>query len=440
MSTATETKLDRDQYRAIRLLAQGLDGSDDLDPQERLEQNGFVRSLGGIEAYIALRARIPALGRFDVDTAVATSCVRLIPAVRGCIYLVGRQQVALALRVADLLSRSRARRDREKAGVKSGEVERLAEQVVETLTATGPLTTQSLRRRLPAGAVRSLGDAGKKVGISSPLPPALRDLEFAGRIRRMPHQDRLDTERYLWQVEERNPFEGLEDDESLAELAEPLAEVFFSAAGVGTLDQFCAWSGLGKGDAGPALEQMGLHPVELEDAEGPAWLHESAVHLLVETERSREAVGFLPFEDNLVSLGERPATFIDPQHHGIEVSIRGRRGTTTLGEATALPYRAVVAEGGIRGFWEFDSAAGEIAIAWLDEVSKSTRAAAEEKAARLAHWIRDDLGHARSFSLDTDEAIGARLEALRGGSYGGAPKGSPGRKTPTRKARPKPKK
>ena len=166
MSTATETKLDRDQYRAIRLLAQGLDGSDDLDPQERLEQNGFVRSLGGIEAYIALRARIPALGRFDVDTAVATSCVRLIPAVRGCIYLVGRQQVALALRVADLLSRSRARRDREKAGVKSGEVERLAEQVVEPLTATGPLTTQSLRRRLPAGAVRSLGDAGKKVAAA----------------------------------------------------------------------------------------------------------------------------------------------------------------------------------------------------------------------------------------------------------------------------------
>ena len=43
-----------------------------------------------------------------------------------------------------------------------------------------------------------------------------------------------------------------------------------------------------------------------------------------------------------------------------------------------------------------------------------TRAAAHKKAAaELARFIRDELGHARSFSLDTDDAVRARAKAVR---------------------------
>ena len=47
----------------------------------------------------------------------------------------------------------------------------------------GPLSTDALRKSLPGGTVRSLGEKGKKVGISSTLPPAVRHLKLAPKRR-----------------------------------------------------------------------------------------------------------------------------------------------------------------------------------------------------------------------------------------------------------------
>ena len=104
----------------------------------------------------------------------------MVPAARGCMYLVARPQVALALRLAARLTLPRAEREHAKAGIRPREVEELAAAVRETLTRKGPLTTEALRKALPEGSVRSLGEVGKKVGISSALPSALRLLEFDG--------------------------------------------------------------------------------------------------------------------------------------------------------------------------------------------------------------------------------------------------------------------
>jgi len=54
--------------------------------------------------------------------------------------------------------------------------------------------------------VRSLGEKGKKLGLSSTLPPALRTLEFEGRIERTLEGGRLDSERYLWRLPARERF------------------------------------------------------------------------------------------------------------------------------------------------------------------------------------------------------------------------------------------
>src|SRR5438105_3614284 len=85
--------------RAVWLDRQGL-----LTPvrgplHEVVGATGWVRTLGGVEAYLALRARVPGLSRKAVDEAVAKGALRVVPAARGCMYLLPQKDVALALRV-----------------------------------------------------------------------------------------------------------------------------------------------------------------------------------------------------------------------------------------------------------------------------------------------------------------------------------------------------
>src|SRR4051812_5512626 len=49
-----------------------------------LARAAFVRTLGGVEAYLALRARAPWVRAADVPAAVDAGLARVIPAVRPC--------------------------------------------------------------------------------------------------------------------------------------------------------------------------------------------------------------------------------------------------------------------------------------------------------------------------------------------------------------------
>ena len=175
-----------------------------------LEETGFVRTLGGSDIYLAVRARVPGMRREDLEAVVEAHEAQIVPAVRGCMYLVPRRDVPLALRMADVVSRSRHERDQEKAGIRPGETDEVGKAVLQVLRESGPLTTDGLRKALPPGTVRSLGDAGKKVGISSPLPGALRMLEFDGHVERTLEGRRLDSERYRWRAAATSPFEGVQ--------------------------------------------------------------------------------------------------------------------------------------------------------------------------------------------------------------------------------------
>src|SRR5262245_41798076 len=49
-----------------------------------VESYGFLRTLGGIEVYLALRARLPGMRRSQLDEAKEMAAVQVVPAVRGC--------------------------------------------------------------------------------------------------------------------------------------------------------------------------------------------------------------------------------------------------------------------------------------------------------------------------------------------------------------------
>ena len=82
------------------------------------------------------------------------------------------------------------------------------------------------------------------------------------------------------------------------------------------------------------------------------------------------------------------------------------------GAAKHLAYRALLVGDRLAGFWEYDPGTREIVTAPLDRVTPAARRAID-KAARDVEGLIDELGHARSFSLDTDAALKERASKLR---------------------------
>lgn len=416
-SVPSPAKLDREQARAVLLAAQGLAAAPRTPPPPAriVADHGFVRTLGGAEAYAAVLARRGELSRDELDAEVETGELQVIPAARGCIYLVDRPEVPRALRLADLLSRRRAEREQEKAGIRPGELDELADRVEAALREHGALDPTGLRKALPDGAVRSLGDAGKKVGLSSTLPPTLRQLEIAGRVARHLDGGRLDSERYRWAATDSNPFADAAVAAELADeaaLLRHLAGRWFHWIGLGTADAFAAWAGLGKRDASSAVEALGLAPVEVAGVAGD-WRADPAA-----LEAAGGAVDgsghLLPFEDNLLHLPGGPGLLTDPEHLELEVPSWGRRGRVALGDTTHLGFRAVVADGRLAGFWDFDPDAGEVVVGFFAAPSAAARAQVEGKARPLGHLLATGLGHGKSFSLDSDDRLRRRVEEIRG--------------------------
>ena len=406
-------RLSRAQARALMLRAQCLPPVGRPTLARVLERIAFVRTLGGVDAYLALRARIPTLKKAALDRAVDRQEARIVPSVRGCIYLVPESEVGPSMRAADLLSRDRFERDAQKAGIRPGEVETLARTVGALIESDGPFTTDALRRALPAGVVRSLGETGKKVGVSSPLPQALRLLEFAGRIERTTEGGRLDTERYAWRATKGagtapTGTTGSEDADA-TDLWKHFARIFFRAAGLATVGQLAAWIGIPKRDTAAAIEGLPLRPAEIQG--------ESEAFLLWEEPRSAgeaaaDAVAFLPFDDNLTALHDGPAILVDEAHHDLEVPQWGGKDTT-LGASRHMAFRSFVADGKIAGFWEYDPDAKTVLTGWFAKPKPAARKAVAEGAASLAAFNAGELGHARSFSLDTDDELRERIGRMR---------------------------
>jgi hypothetical protein len=405
-----DLRLSLGQARRVFAAAQGFPAQLGRNPVAVLEENGFVRTLGGVDVYLAVRARVPGMRREDLDGVVGRQEAQIVPAVRGCMYLVARRDVPLALRVADLLSRSRGEHEQAKAGIRPGEVEEVGKAVLETLRQQGPLTTDALRKALPAGTVRSLGEPGKKVGLSSALPPALRVLEFAGKVERILAGVRLDSERYLWRVPAHSPFAGARLPDDPIDLYAGMARIFLHATGLGTLKDFAGWTGISQRDAKAALERTGAVPVEIEGA---------GVHHLLEDRKglldtvADTGIALLSFEDNLMHLHGGPVLLVDEAHHATPVSSWGMGRSTTLGEAKHLSLRAILVDGKIAGFWEYDPDAREVVSRTFDKISDATRSKLDEATADIARFLTDELGHGRSFSLDTDDDLRKRAALVR---------------------------
>lgn len=415
-----------------------------------IARTGWLRTLGGADVYLAARARVLGLGRAQMDAAVAAGALRVIPAVRGCIYLVPGADAPWVLRVAEEAWRPRAEREVDKVGARWREVEKLADAAVRVL-ARGPLGTDAIRRALPDGAVRSLGDAGKKVGMSSLLPTALRLLEFEDRIERTLDGGRLDTERYTWRVVAAAPGPGATLADSSARRAR-LAETFFAQAGPATIAHFAAWAGFTQKDARAAADAIDLAPVAVEGV-GDAFVLVRDLAAL-RAARAADTAALLSFEDNYLVAHGGPGIVTDRAYHAIELAAFGADAPQPIGTATHMLQRSIVIGGLVGGLWELDepARAGVWAPLGKGAIAASRAEELDALVADAARFLLDEIGHAKSFTLDTAALVAARaasIKRLRGSPRAGAspsraprparaPRASASRRGSTRTARPRP--
>jgi len=374
---------------------QGLDGSlSGAAPSEVLARTGWARSVGGANPYLTLFARA-GTGRAAVDAAVAALDIYELPAARGCTYVVPSQHFGLALEVgrgapeADL-------RTLAKLGVDRTEIEKLCGEVLAALERAPQLDPAALKDVL-GDAVRNLGDEGRKRGLSTTLPAALGLLQAAGEIRRIPANGRLDNQRYAyarWQP----PRSGLTEAEARSELARQYFD-WIGPASLGHFRWFSAFSA--------AYAKAAVAPLDLVEVEG-GLLASPAVAAEYERFRApaKPQYALLAGIDALVLLRR--------DHHALLDEADAARSVPgdkqSLGEQADLPDHPIVDRGRIVGLWQYDADAGRL-VWWLFAGGKPDRALAGVLD-RTEAYIRDELGDARSFSLDSPKSRAPRVAAL----------------------------
>jgi hypothetical protein len=107
-------------------------------------------------------------------------------------------------------------------------------------------------------------------------------------------------------------------------------------------------------------------------------------------------------------LRREVAPLVDPEDMAAATSTESAGTGSALGD---LPHHAIVDRGRLVGYWEYDAVGGELVWATFRPATAAVRAAVDA----MARFVADELGDARTFSLDSPESRGPRLARLRQG-------------------------
>jgi hypothetical protein len=400
------TAIAAERLRAYGFERQGLGGAmRGAKPNEVLAKTGWARSVGGCNPYLALRDRA-GIGRAAADKAAADLAIHELPAARGCTYVVPKEDFAVALRAAQGHGDDAAIAQAKKhLAFTDEELDRLCARVLDAL-AKGPLDPGGIKEAV-GDAVRSFGPEGKKRGQSTSLPLALGHLQTRGLVRRVPVDGRLDQQRYRYAKWDPSPLARSKLDDPA--VAMELARRFFRWAGPATVAQLAWWSALGVKAARAAAAEIGVVPL----AEGDErLLFADDRDALLATKVPREPrVAFVSTLDNLLHVRRDVPAHLDAADAAREMP--GAKKGITLGALADLEYHPIVDRGRIVGLWDWDGTRGELVWRTFPKVPADVTKRARDEAEDFAKYVAKDLGDVRSFSLDSPESRGPRIEALR---------------------------
>jgi len=370
-------------------------------PAEVLERAGWARSVGGCSPYLTAFGRA-GISREAMDEALARLEVHELPSARGCTYVVPARDFALALKVGQAFDGELA--TARKLGVTDKELDRLAAKVVAAL-GKGPLAPDELREAV-GDAARSLGPEGKKKGVTTTMPVALGRLQSEGEIRRVPVNGRLDQQRYRYALWKPSPL--ARSTMSAEEAYTALARRYFAWIGPATCAEFQWFSGLGVKAAKAAIAPLELVPVE---PGGDALLLPEDVEAFHATRPPAKAdFALVAGLDSLVLLRRDFRALVDADGAREELLEEPASARTSVVD---LASHAILDRGRLVGLWEFDEPSQKIVHAAFGVREKKDEKALAAAIERTLAFVKDQLGDARSFSLDNPKSRAPRIEALR---------------------------
>jgi hypothetical protein len=289
----------------------------------------------------------------------------------------------------------------EKLGVTGKEIDKLCDAVLQALE-KGPLDPDGLREAT-GKAVRNLGAEGQKKGLTTTLPVALGKLQSTGDIRRIPVNGRLDQQRYKYTLWKPNPLRNFKM--STEQVYTELARRYFAWIGPASIAEVQWFSALGVKVSKAAVEPLKLEPIEAGDD-----------RLMLPGDRAKLEAFKPPKDpqytltsgiDSIVLLRRDLKGLLDRKDMDRQAFLE--KDTKSLGGLADLPSHAILDRGRLAGLWEYDTASES--IAWIAFFKKDK--VLLEAVARTEKYVRDQLGDARSFSLDSPKSRAPRVAALR---------------------------
>jgi hypothetical protein len=289
-----------------------------------------------------------------------------------------------------------------KLGVTETEIDQLCDAVVAAL-GNEPLDPDAIRAAT-GNASRSLGVEGKKKGLTTTLPLALGRLQAEGKLRRVPTNGRLDQQRYKYTTWSPNPLAKY--PESLDAAFTELARHFFRWVGPATLGEFQWFAGLGVKTTKQAVEPLGLIPAE--PGSDRLLLPDDARAFAAFTAPAKPEYALVSSLDPITANRREMQSLLDPEDRERLVVVDS--GAKPMGGLVDLPSHAILERGRIIGLWEFDVDSGSIAWATFErQKDRALDATIEETQA----FVRDQLGDARSFSLESPKSRASRIASPR---------------------------
>ena len=258
-------------------------------------------------------------------------------------------------------------------------------------------------REATGNASRNLGEEGKKKGMITTLPLALGRLQVIGEIRRIPVGGGLASQRYQYALWRPNPLEKFKL--SLEEAYTELARHYFQWIGPATLAEFQWFAGLGVKASKAVTDPLKLVPVE--DGSDRLMFADDKDQFMKFKVPTKPRYALVSGLDAISLLRRDIKSLIDKRD--LERQVFVERDTKPLGGLADFPSHAILDRGRLVGLWEYD--ADTESIAWSSFVVKDK--ALNAAIAATEKYIREGLGDARSFSLDSPKSRAPRIAALR---------------------------
>jgi hypothetical protein len=365
-----------------------------------LASRGWARTVGGANPYLSLFARNRAT-RKSVESDVASLSIHEFASARGCTYLLPAEHFQIGIKCGQGFNAESAMRSaKSKLGVTDAEVEALKEGILHAL-GEGPLDTAGLKE--PLGSLyKNYGEAGKKLGQTTNVSLGLLALQAEAKIRRIPSDGRLDGQSYKYTLFQNAP--AVDDRYPQTEAFRELAGLFWGWCGFASMSHFQWFSGLGVKAAQSAVAGLGLVTLEGTSLLGSPSIAEAFGEFKLPAEPCFRLVSGL---DSLILLRRDLSLHIGETQSGLDVFSQGK--LANLGSLNDLSSHAIVDRGLITGLWEYDFDAKS--IVWVSFVGVPAELMAE--ISHVENFIRDELGDARSFSLDSPKSRQPSLARLR---------------------------